>query len=201
MTLCRVTIVRCNKHNDLGDSNKYCSCHLKKELHSSCVVCSRFFFNFKYGLGKDHEPEQKRKHKEFITRMKIMAGVEQALHYIIIKEVENNFLSEKLKTTKHSVFSWCKPGWPTLSHRMPILGLSRCTCLNTTSDKDQTRPQKNHKQHDKQHHHVHGGGAARPSSGVDLMNPCRERGERPSAYLFRCRRRSDLMDSINSSRD
>jgi hypothetical protein len=37
------------------------------------------------------------------------------------------------------------------------------------------------------HHHL-GDGAARPSSGVDLMNPCRLRGGRPCACLFRCRR-------------
>jgi len=32
------------------------------------------------------------------------------------------------------------------------------------------KPHKKHKQHDKHHHH--GCGAARPSCGVDLMNPC-----------------------------
>jgi len=51
-------------------------------------------------------------------------------------------------------------------------------------------PHKKHKQHDK--HHYNGGGAARPSSGVDLMNPCRLRGGRPCACLSQCRRRSDL---------
>jgi hypothetical protein len=30
-----------------------------------------------------------------------------------------------------------------------------------------------------------------------LMNPCRLRGGRPCAYLYRCRRQSDLIDSIN----
>jgi len=52
-----------------------------------------------------------------------------------------------------------------------------------------------HKQHDKQHHHF--GGVARPSSGVDLMNPCRPRGGRPSANFLQCRCQSDLIDSIN----
>jgi hypothetical protein len=46
----------------------------------------------------------------------------------------------------------------------------------------QTRPHRKHKQHDKHHHH--GGGTARPSSGMDLMNPCRWRGGRPSVYFF-----------------
>ena len=73
------------------------------------------------------------------------------------------------------------------------LHLSR-TRLHTTSDGDQTRRHKKHKQ-DKHHHH--GDGAARPSSGVDLMNPCRLRGGRPCACSSRCRRRSDLIDSIN----
>ena len=64
-----------------------------------------------------------------------------------------------------------------------ILRLFPCTCLHTTSDDNQTRPHKKHKQHDKQHHH--GGGAAHPSSNVDLMkNPCRLRGGRPSTDFF-----------------
>ena len=77
----------------------------------------------------------------------------------------------------------------------PILRLFSHTCLHTMSDNNQMRPHKKHKQHDKQHHHS--GGAARPSSGVDLMNPCRWRGGRPSPYFFRCCHRSDLIDSIN----
>ncbi len=72
----------------------------------------------------------------------------------------------------------------------PILRLFSHTCLHTLSDDNQTRPHKKHKQHDKQHHHS--GGAARPSSGVDLMNPCHWWGGRPSAYFFRCCHRSDL---------
>jgi hypothetical protein len=58
----------------------------------------------------------------------------------------------------------------------------------------QVHPQQ-HKQHDKQHHH--GGGAACPSSGVDLMNPCRLSGGRPCECLLQGRRRSNLIDSIN----
>jgi hypothetical protein len=46
-------------------------------------------------------------------------------------------------------------------------------------------------------HHHHGGDAACPSSGVDLMNPCRLRGGRPCACSFQVCRRSDLIDSIN----
>jgi len=57
------------------------------------------------------------------------------------------------------------------------------------------KPHKKHKQHDKQHHH--GIGAARPSSGMYSMNPCRLRGGRPCACLFQGRRQSDLTDSIN----
>jgi hypothetical protein len=30
-----------------------------------------------------------------------------------------------------------------------------------------------------------------------LMNPCRLRGGRPCACSYRCRRRSDLIDSLN----
>ena len=36
-----------------------------------------------------------------------------------------------------------------------------------------------------------------PSSGVDLMNPCRLRGGWPCACLFQCRHQSDLIDSLN----
>jgi len=86
-------------------------------------------------------------------------------------------------------------GGPLCHTHNPILRLFSRTCLHTTSDDDQMRPHKKHKQHDKQHHH--GGGAARPSSGVDLMNPCRPSSGRPSAYFFQYRCRSDLIDSIN----
>ena len=61
----------------------------------------------------------------------------------------------------------------------PTVGLSRDTCLQMASDKNQMRPHKKHKQQHKHHHH--GGGAACPSRGVDLMNPCRWRGGRPAA--------------------
>ena len=49
--------------------------------------------------------------------------------------------------------------------------------LRVTSQK----PHKEHKQHGKHHHH--GGGAARPSSNMDLMKPCRLKGGRPCARL------------------
>jgi hypothetical protein len=61
------------------------------------------------------------------------------------------------------------------------------------------KPYKKHKSPSKHDHH--GGEAARPSSGVDLMNPCRLRGGRPCACLFQCRRWSNLIDSINQSRN
>ena len=48
------------------------------------------------------------------------------------------------------------------------------------------KPYKKHKSPSKHDHH--GGEAARPSSGVDLMNPCRLRGGRPCACSFQCRR-------------
>jgi hypothetical protein len=41
---------------------------------------------------------------------------------------------------------------------------------------------------DKHHHH---GGAARPSSGMDLMNPCHLRGGRPCTCSILCGRRSN----------
>jgi hypothetical protein len=72
-----------------------------------------------------------------------------------------------------------------------------CTRLHTTSDDDQTRRHKKQKAQTKDKHHHNRGGAARPSSGVDLMNPRRPRGGRPYACSFQCRRRSDLIDSIN----
>ena len=82
----------------------------------------------------------------------------------------------------------------------PTLRLFSHTCLHIshthrrpdeTAQKAQTT--------DKHHHH---GGAARPSSGMDLMNPCpcRLRGGRPCACSFLCCRRSDSIDSIYSSR-
>ena len=97
---------------------------------------------------------------------------------------------------------WCSTEWYGArlggslchTHNLTLRLFSR-TCLHTTSDDDQTRPHKKHKQHDKQHHH--GVGAARPSSGMNLMNPCLPRGGRLSTYLFQCRCRSDLIDSIN----
>jgi len=45
--------------------------------------------------------------------------------------------------------------------------------------------QKKHKSPSKHHHH--GGVAAHPSSGMDLMNPCHLRGGRHCACSFRCR--------------
>ncbi len=56
----------------------------------------------------------------------------------------------------------------------------------------QARPHTKHKQHDKHHHH--GGGAAWPSSGMDLMNLCRWRGGRPSAYFFQHHRQTVLIE-------
>ena len=44
------------------------------------------------------------------------------------------------------------------------------------------KPHKKHKSPNKHHHH--GGGAAHPSSGMDLINPCRLRGGRPCASSF-----------------
>ena len=49
-----------------------------------------------------------------------------------------------------------------------ILRLFCGTCLHTTSDDDQTRPEHTTQIHSKHHHH--GGGSARPSSDMDLMN-------------------------------
>jgi len=58
--------------------------------------------------------------------------------------------------------------------------------------------QKPHKKHKSPNKHDHlGGEAARPSSGVNLMNPRCLRGGRPYTCLFQCRRQSDFIDSIN----
>jgi hypothetical protein len=46
----------------------------------------------------------------------------------------------------------------------------------------ESKPHKKHNSPNKHHHH--GGGAANPCSGVDLMNPHRPRGGRPSANFF-----------------
>ena len=51
----------------------------------------------------------------------------------------------------------------------PSLGLFCGTCLHTTSDDDQTRPEHTTQIHSKHHHH--GGGSARPSSDMDLIKP------------------------------
>ena len=48
------------------------------------------------------------------------------------------------------------------------------------------KPHKKHKSLNKHHHH--GGEATHPSSGMDLMFPCRLKGGRPCACLFHCRR-------------
>ncbi len=50
-------------------------------------------------------------------------------------------------------------------------------------------------------HHHHGDGAARPSSGVDLMIPCRPRGGRPCACSFQGRCRRILFDLLNQCRN
>ncbi len=73
------------------------------------------------------------------------------------------------------------------------------TPLKCTYDKYDWRvtSQKPHNKHKSPNKHDHHGGeAARPSSGVDLMNPCRLNGGRPCACFFQCRCRSDLIDSI-----
>ena len=57
------------------------------------------------------------------------------------------------------------------------------------------KPHKKHKSPNKHDHH--GGEAACPSSGVNLMNPRCLRGGRPCACLFQCRRQRNLKDSIN----
>ena len=52
---------------------------------------------------------------------------------------------------------------------IPTLGLFVGTCLHTTSDDNQTRPQHTTQTHNKHHHH--GGGATNPSDSMDLMIP------------------------------
>jgi hypothetical protein len=65
----------------------------------------------------------------------------------------------------------------------PTLGLSSCTFLHTRSDEDQMRNNTQHKHTTNTTTMVHGGGAANPSGGVDLMNPCHPRGRQPCTYL------------------
>ena len=72
---------------------------------------------------------------------------------------------------------WCKPG-----SKMQVGGVRLTSHESKTTQKAQITPTT---------HHHHGGGAARPSSGVDLMNPCRLRGGRPCACLFLRRHQSD----------
>jgi hypothetical protein len=108
------------------------------------------------------------------------------------------FVFAAVKATAHHRYGASQCG--SLNNALnPTLGLKNSffkggkvilhTCLHTTSDDDQTRWHKKHKSPTKHHHH--GGGAARPSSGVDLINPCRLRGGRPCACSLRCRRQSD----------
>jgi hypothetical protein len=62
------------------------------------------------------------------------------------------------------------------------------------------KPHKKHKSpnpNNTNKHDHHGGEAARPSSGANLMNPRCLRGGRHCACLFQCHRQSDLIDSIN----
>ncbi len=66
-----------------------------------------------------------------------------------------------------------------------ILGLFLYHFLRTmtlTDESQVARPYKKHTRPCKHHHH--GGRAACPSSGVDLMNPHHQRGGRPCAYHF-----------------
>jgi len=71
-----------------------------------------------------------------------------------------------------------------------------CTCLSTY-DEWRRPDEKAQKAQTTDKHHHHGGGAARPSSGVNLMNPCCQSSGRPSAYFFQYRCQSNLIDSIN----
>ena len=75
-------------------------------------------------------------------------------------------------------FNFRQPNW--VLEPDPTLRLFSHTCLHMTRDDDQTRRHKKHKSPNKHDHHGRGE-AARPSSGVDLMSPCRWRGGRPSA--------------------
>ena len=68
-------------------------------------------------------------------------------------------------------------------------------CDKNNSCVTSQKAHKKHKSPNKQHHH--GGEAANPSGGVDLMNPHRPRGGRPCAYLCRGRHRRIMFDSLN----
>jgi hypothetical protein len=86
-------------------------------------------------------------------------------------------------------------GGPLCNVYNPTIGLFFGTCLHTTSDDNQTRPQLTTQTLNKHHHH--GGGAANLSGSLDLMNPRHLRGGRPYACSFQGHSQSDLIDSIN----
>ena len=74
---------------------------------------------------------------------------------------------------------WCKPGWDTLLHPQPYL---RVILSYLLTYKEWQRPDKmQHTTQARNKHHHHGDGAANPSGGMDLMNPCRPRGRGPWA--------------------
>ncbi len=73
-------------------------------------------------------------------------------------------------------------GGPQCYIHNPTLGFSHGTCLHTKSDDNQTRPQHTTQTHNKHSHH--GGGAASPSSCVDLMNQRRLRSKCPCTCFF-----------------
>jgi hypothetical protein len=69
-----------------------------------------------------------------------------------------------------------------------ILRLRCHTFLHTKNLTEESQVARLHKKHKQpcKHHHL-GGRAARPSSGVDLMNPHHRRGGWPCIYLFQGR--------------
>ncbi len=85
-----------------------------------------------------------------------------------------------------------------VGHKITLITLSKgyfCTNFYIQWSRDVTSPSTT--THTTNKHHHHGDGAARPSSGVDSMNPRRPSGGRPCACLFRGRRGRVLVESIN----
>ena len=81
------------------------------------------------------------------------------------------------------------------STNTPTLRISSNTFLCTASDDGQMRLQ--HTTHTNTKRHHHGGRAANPSSGVDLMNPHHPRIWRPVTYFFQGHRCEVLIHTLN----
>ena len=110
---------------------------------------------------------------------------------VVWRNSRHNFVQEETDRKKGLIL--LSNGWECadmvqawVAHFVTPLKL-RVGCVRLTSH--ESKPHKKHKSPTKHHHH--GGGATHPSSGMDLMNPCRLRGGRHCTCLFLCRHWSD----------